>query len=174
MSFYSYFSDVEDGIVAYTFTTKTDTDYRVYFYPASDYSEYVQNYINLLKDGYIFGFTKVQPNEDKVELIDSRIKLTITQIVSDFFDNIGENSILLYHCDNEDGKQGKRNNCFTRWYKDSELLIFMEDTVIVVYDEEGQPLISNYLGFFVKNTNPNLEEIKIEFHSVKEDLIREK
>ncbi len=81
---------------------------------------------------------------------------------------------MLFHCDSDDGKQEKRNNCFTRWYNSSELPIFMEDTVIIVYDETGEPLIVNYIGFFAKENNPKLEEIKVEFHSVKEDLIKEK
>lgn len=175
MFFYPYLADVsDDDSIAYSFTTKTGTIYRVYFYPAKDYSDYVQAYPYLHQHGYIFGFTKTEPNENKTEALDAGIKATIIQIISEFFNQCGSDSILLYHCDNYDGKQQKRNNCFLRWYKQQLVSARMENTVITAYDETGHPVINNYVGFIIRRGHPLAGEIAEEFQGVKDDLVKEK
>lgn len=70
---------IVDGSVAYTFTTKTGTQYRVYFYPAKDYSIYVERYKFLTEFGFICGITKVEPDELKNEPFDAAIKCTVNR-----------------------------------------------------------------------------------------------
>lgn len=177
MSFYSFYSEqYNDGSVAYTFTTKTSTEYRVYFYPACDYSDYVSQYQLLSAFGFICGITKVEPNEDKKEPFDISIKETVKLIFIDFIKANGEEAILLYHCDYHDGKQEKRNNLFKIWYGEvrKHFELYMEDTDITVVDEDGRSILTNYLGFFITDSNPNKAAIQLEFHNVKSDLIKEK
>lgn len=177
MSFYSFLAEHDDdGSVAYTFTAKTGTDYRVYFYPAKDYSDHVVPYKFLSEYGFICGITKVEPNEFKIEPFDSWIKETVKLIFIDFIKEFGDEVILLYHCDYHDGKQQKRNSLFKLWHFEitERIAIYMEDTDITTVDEDGNPVLTNYLGFFILETNPNKEAIQAEFHSVKSDLIREK
>ncbi len=177
MSFYSFSSEHnDDGSVAYIFSTKTYTQYRVYFYPAKDYSIYITAYKFLSEFGFICGITKVEPNELKNEPLDLLIKETVKLIFIDFINQSGENVILLYHCDYEDGKQHKRNNLFKLWHREiaKRISIYLEDTDITQLDEDGQPLHTNYLGFLILNSNPNKGDIQTEFHKVKIDLISEK
>lgn len=177
MSFYSFLAEHDDdGSVAYAFTAKTGTDYRVYFYPAKDYSDYVVPYRFLSEFGFICGITKVVPNEFKIEPFDSWIKETVKLIFIDFIEEFGDEVILLYHCDYHDGKQRKRNSLFKLWHFEitERIAIYMEDTDITAVDEDGNPILTNYLGFFILEANPNKEAIQAEFHSVKSDLIREK
>lgn len=64
-AFYSYLFQEEQGITAAYFKTKTDTEYRVYFYPISEYFEKLSDETFLYRFGYFFGFTKLAPNEGK-------------------------------------------------------------------------------------------------------------
>jgi len=50
----------------------------------------------------------------------------------------------------------------------------MEDTQITAVDEQGNPIMTNYLGFLISENNPKRDAVLMEFHSVKEDLIKEK
>jgi hypothetical protein len=178
LSFYSFLAefDDQDGSVSYTFTAKTGTDYRVYFYPAKDYSDYVVPYRFLSEFGFICGITKVAPNEFKIEPFDVCIKETVKQIFIDFIHQFGDKVILLYHCDYHDGRQHKRNSLFRQWHSEvkERIAIYMEDTEISTVNADGNPILTNYLGFFILEVNPNKEAIKAEFHCVKSDLIREK
>lgn len=177
MSFYSYSLErTGDGGFYYTFITKASTEYRVYFYPASEYSEHVQNYEKLSKHGFISGFTKVHPNEDKNEPYDLKIENTIKLILSDFIKEMGIRVILLYHCDSADGRQEKRNNRFKKWFTQmaKHISIFMDDTFINTCDEEGNVLQIDYLGVVTDGQNPDINQITEEFHSVKGDLLRGK
>ena len=55
--FYSHIFNSEGDIVVAYFVTKTGTEYRVYFYPARDYSSLIENYFNLVnKHSIIFLF----------------------------------------------------------------------------------------------------------------------
>ncbi len=63
--YYTHEFNEEEGVTAAFFSTKTETKYRVYFYPARDFFEYIEEGKVIYDYGYYFGFTKVEPNEDK-------------------------------------------------------------------------------------------------------------
>lgn len=177
MPFYSYsFTVTDDGSVYYSFSTKTGTGYRVYFYPAADYSDYVLNYPELSNHGYIFGFTKVEPDEDKAENMDLRIKDTIRLVVLDFM-NLQKNlAVLLCHCDYYDGKQSKRMRLFKQWYDEGRKasMIFMEESEISTLDENGNVSSRNFLGYLIAENNPGKVHIANAFQAIREDLAKEK
>lgn len=67
--FYSYLFQEEDDISASYFQTNTGTEYRVYFYPISEYFEKLGSDTLLYQYGYFFGFTKLAPKAKKNPLI---------------------------------------------------------------------------------------------------------
>ncbi|MDP1973637.1 MAG: hypothetical protein Q8J87_11725, partial [Sediminibacterium sp.] len=85
--FYSYLFQEEEGITAAYFRTKSETEYRVYFYPIPEYFEKLNANTSLYNYGYFFGFTKLAPNEGKKEPLDFRIRNTILNIINQFFED---------------------------------------------------------------------------------------
>lgn len=120
--FYSYLFQEEEGITAAYFRTKSETEYRVYFYPIPEYFEKINVDTSLYKYGYFFGFTKLAPNEGKKESLDFKVRNTILNIINQFFEDKGIDKILLFYCDDEDGKKIKRSNCFDIWFEMAETI----------------------------------------------------
>ena len=117
--YYSQEFNEEGGVIAANFTTKTGTKYRVYFYPAKDYFDQISEGTNLSSCGYYFGFTKVAPNEGKCEPFDARVMYTIVNVINEFFESQGKESILIFHCSDEGGndKKYKRAKMFDDWFE---------------------------------------------------------
>jgi hypothetical protein len=124
---------------------------------------------------YYLGITKVRPNEDKKEPLDILIKKTVTKIILDFFDSLGDKTVLIFHYESDDNKQHKRSKCFGRWYNDSghvENFIVNEST-IETYN--GENLIAvDFIGLILTSNNQSKNEVLDEFHRAKENLIGNK
>lgn len=78
--FYSYLFQEEEGITAAYFRTKSQTEYRVYFYPIPEYFDKLNADTSLYNHGYFFGFTKLAPNEGKKEPLDFKIRNTMKKL----------------------------------------------------------------------------------------------
>lgn len=175
--FYSYLFQEEEQVTAAYFSTRTGTEYRIYFYPASEYFDALPGDSLLNKNGYFFGFTKLAPNEDKNEAFDPRIRNTILQIVSDFFEEVaGADKVLIFHCDDADGRKAKRSKSFGDWYESSDTSsCFLKiDETIVLLDEHGKVVDEDYLSLIIQCDNLEKEQIVKEFQSLKESLIANK
>jgi hypothetical protein len=174
--FYSYLFQEEEGITAAYFQTKTGTEYRVYFYPIPEYFEKLSPDTQLYHCGYFFGFTKLAPNEGKKEPIDFRVRNTILIVISEFFEEKGIDKVLIFHCDDDDGKKSKRSNSFDLWYKMSETKTCFKkfDEEIIVTDEYGIKIDTDYMSLIIECENPNIELLLKEFQSLKEQLIANK
>lgn len=173
--FYSYIFQEEDQVTAVYFSTHTGTEYRVYFYPASEYFDGISEETLLYKQGYFFGFTKLAPNEDKKEHIDTRVRNTILQAISDFFDEKGIDKVLIFYCDDGDGKKAKRAKCFDEWYQAAEIKNCFKkiDEEIVIPLDTGNVDI-DYMSLIIECKNPQEESITKEFQQLKERLIGNK
>lgn len=175
MDFYSYLSEESSGAIAYLFQTKTDTRYRVFFYPVADYNQYFENCPYTLQHGYIFGIAKGDPHEDKKEPFDKCIKNTVEKVVIDFFESYGNTSFLIYNYESYDEKQRKRSLCFDRWYNSSDYSSKLEkvETVIESPNKDGEISI-DYIGLIIMKDNVYIEQAMAEFHTAKELLVSSK
>lgn len=99
--YYSHEFLEDEGIIAAIFITRTQTEYRVYFYPTKDYFENIPEGGLIYQRGYHFGFTKVAPNENKVEPPDMMVGNTIVNVVKEFFESYEE--IVVNELTGEDG-----------------------------------------------------------------------
>lgn len=171
--FYSYLFQEEEGVTAAYFKTNTGTEYRVYYYPIPEYFDTLKQDTLLYNSGYFFGFTKLAPNEDKKEPLDFRVRNTILITINEFFEEKGIDKILVFYCDDGDGKKFKRSICFDSWYELAEAKNCFKkyDEEIIITDENGEKTDIDYMSLIVECDNPNIEAILIEFQSLKEQFI---
>ncbi|MFX8473968.1 DUF6169 family protein, partial [Acinetobacter baumannii] len=74
-------------------------------------------YKKICKNGFLFGITKTEEFDGLIQHFDRAIKATTVDILIDFF-NKNREAILIYHCDDSDGKQYKRDQNFVKWNDD--------------------------------------------------------
>jgi Family of unknown function (DUF6169) len=174
--FYSHLFQEEEGVTAAYFKTNSGTEYRVYFYPITEYFDKLDKDTILYNYGYYFGFTKMAPNEEKKEPIDFKVRNTILVTINDFFEEKGIDKILIFHCDDGDGKKSKRATAFDSWYDLSKTKTCFKkyDEEIIITDESGEKIDIDYMSLIVECANPNITEILIEFQSLKEQFIANK
>lgn len=174
--FYSYLFQEEEGVIAAYFKTNSGTEYRVYFYPVPEYFDTLKEDTFLYKFGYFFGFTKMAPNEDKKEPLDFRVRNTILITINEFFEVKGIDKVLIFYCDDGDGKKSKRSICFDSWYNMSATRNCYKkyDEEIIITDENGEKIDVNYMSLIIECDNPNVDAILVEFQSLKEQLITDK
>jgi hypothetical protein len=176
--YYSHEFQMEEQIIVANFKTKTATEYRVYFYPAKDYFDNIPEGSKIYEKGYHFGFTKVGEHESRVEPVDFLIGNTIANIAKEFFELYGLDNILIFHCDNSDGKKEKRLRTFDAWYRcgphdgcfkkyDEEIIVNEEIDGQVVSDKE-------YLSLIIKCDHGYEDQILDEFQQLKDKMILEK
>lgn len=165
---YSFLRILDEGKgIVYTFSNEK-YGYTIYFND-SVYKDLLEGCKLLSQGSYSFGFfnTDIAPDERKKG--DPRIGVTMSKIIEDFFQADGKNSIVLFHCDGTDSMGLHRHKTFSRWYRDSEIkeVVTMYQIEIEVENE------THYLGFICHNENTNIEEIKMEFDSVAQNLTPE-
>lgn len=174
--FYSYLFQEEQEITAAYFRTKSETEYRVYFYPIPEYFDKLNADTSLYHFGYFFGFTKLAPNEGKKEPLDFKVRNTILNIINQFFEEKGVDKVLLFYCDDDDGKKIKRANCFDLWFELAETKTCFKkyDEEIIIKDENDSVVDVEYLSLIIECNNAKIELILNEFQSLKEQLISDK
>lgn len=174
--FYSFLFEEEESITVAYFSTKSETKYRAYFYPIPDYFDKLSPETLLYQFGYHFGFTKLAPNEERKEPIDFRVRNTIIAIINKFFEEKGIDKILIFYCDDGDGKNTKRSISFDNWYEVAETKTCYKkyDEQIIVVDESGNKTSTDYISLIIECENPHVDSILMEFQSLKESLIAAK
>lgn len=177
--YYTHEFNIDEGITVALFTTKTDTKYRVYFYPVKDYFDTIPEDSIISTHGFYFGFTKVEPNENKLEPIDFKVMNTIVNIVNEFFEvSVGEKILLLFHCSDEGGKTSKIkrskrfNDCFLDCNTKNKFEKFNEE-LFVPHEIDGQihPLDKEYLSIIIESDNADKDLVLEEFQELKNKLI---
>ncbi len=176
MKHYPFDFKQEANIIIATFTKVTNTQYRVYFYPCQEYLTNINTDSNLYRSCYFFGFTKLSPNERKIEPIDLKVRNTILSIIHQFFSIRGQDHYLLFFCDNDDNKNLKRAKCFDLWYRRSDFynLFVKLDEEIVYYDEQVNTKNYEDLSLILPINNPQNERIQEEFLTFKSQLFQNK
>jgi hypothetical protein len=163
-----------DGAVHYVFTTDTDLVYSVYFNPP-DFSDYLEELPLLSQHGCLFGFFPVDEIGSK-KSEDSGISATLYKIVEDYFNSYGDEKVLLFHCDSDDGKQQGRDKLFEKWFKKKPAdLIISKDGLEVEIEREGGSIKTEYLGFIIHGENDELlQTVKEEFVEISAMIVSRK
>jgi len=141
----------------------------VYFYPAKDFFSQIKSGSFLDSSGFFFGFTKLFPNESKIESTDLTVRNTIIKIVEEE----GKDKNFFFHCDDGDGKKSKRAIIFDKWFKSSIASSRYKklDEQIILFNSQGNQDSTEYISLIIERNNSNIEHITIEFQLLKEDLI---
>ena len=105
-------------------------------------------------------------SEDKPSF-DSRIGVTVANIVKDYLKQYGINIIIVYSCETNDNKQAKRNAKFHRWFDD-----YVPELNFDVFDKsyseemENGDMIPQYLTVLFSKTHPRVTLIRSELEKV--------
>lgn len=170
--FYSYLFQQEADVTAAYFKTKSSSEYRVYFYPAKEYFDQLKEGTILYRNSYYFGFTKLEPHEDKKEQLDFRVRNTIYKIIIEFFQRHGEHKILIFSYDDGDGRKAKRSLCFNNWFDmfiPADYFVKFDEEIIIASESRAADI--EYMSIIFQKDNSSLKEIVAEFQSLKEQLI---
>lgn len=122
---------------------------------------FVEDYTFMDENAYQFFILELQGNHS---VKDSLVRDTIWAIIETFF--LENNPVILYICDMSDGKQAIRNRLFSMWYYEYEQrknFTFLSTKVEV-------ESTNYYASIIIKNTNPQLDNIKASFNSFIENM----
>ncbi|MCP9750465.1 DUF6169 family protein [Ferruginibacter sp. HRS2-29] len=177
--YYSHEFNEDDGVIAANFITKTGTQYRVYFYPAVDYFDQIQSGMRLSEASYYFGFTKVAPNEGKAEHYDPRVMNTIVNVINEFYEEQGKESILIFHCSDEGGndKKYKRAKLFNDWFERATSKYcykkFNEEIIVNEYTGQNGEVVTDkeYMSLIIQCDNNDINKALEEFQVIKDAII---
>ncbi len=166
-SFYSFTKEEDEDGIFYHFVTRYNFVYTVYF-KIDEYTTYIDEFPLLLQKGFAFGFRKTAIENAK-NADDLSVFSTLYQIINDFFNSNGHETVLLYHCDQTDGRQLIRSKLFDRWERKIENSILERHAVEVCIQDKDF-----YLGFITSSDNPFLGDVINEFESFSYYIIQGK
>lgn len=88
---------------------------------------------------------------------DKKVRDTILYIIEEFFECNPD--ILLYQCETGDNRQAVRDRLFIKWFKEymGNEKYYIKISTIIAED------IENYTSIIVQKSNPNLENIILDF-----------
>lgn len=96
---------------------------------------------------------------------DPKVEKTILAILNQFF--VEHLDVLLYMCDDSDGREANRNRLFLTWFRNNaDLNRFTIRTASAVVEGKGF-----YAAIIVENRNPLLETIIADFEMTAQALI---
>lgn len=103
-------------------------------------------------------------SQGKHSVKDPLVRETIWVILETFF--LENNPVILYICDMSDGKQAIRNRLFSMWYYEYE----QQESFTFLSTKVEVESTDYYASVLVKNSNPQLEDIKVAFNSFIENM----
>jgi hypothetical protein len=162
--------DEEDGRTSYVFTSSNGSVYSVSF-NSNEYDKYTELYPHLFTYGYSFGFFRMTKPVNRVKE-DELIFSTIEAIVIDFCNKIGNEIVLLYHCDYKDGRQSFRDKLFRDKFEASlNRDGFKRDRYELYIPEKDE---SHYMGYITPVSNPKIDLVQLEFDACSFNLMQDK
>lgn len=167
--FYNYIvEEDENNVITYGFSTKSGALYYVYFDP-NQYVEHIDKYPALLNAGFGFGFFRYgAQNHAKSDL---KIANTISRIIIDFMNETSHDSVLLFHCDYGDNRQGSRDKLFETWYNncDAKNEIIKKRIEVNRINDDGS-ITEFFLGCLISVKNKKANEVETQFDLFSENL----
>jgi hypothetical protein len=155
---YSFSGNSASG--SYNFTTDFGIIVDVFF----EEGAYIfPKYPNFKELTYQFGIRTTEPVKG-----DPKVKSTIIYILYSHF-AVNPNSILIWICDNLDGKHLLRNRKFNSWFLDCQDRDYVKlNTEIIVESEDGST--SSFVSIVYLQDNPHAEEITAAFNNLEADF----
>lgn len=172
--FYDFVREHSESSVHYLFQTNRGAIFSVFFNPA-EFSDYLDELPYLSKIGCLFGFFPVDDSYPK-ETPSPLFVNTLYKIIEDYFNTYGTDKVLLFHCDNEDGKQKVRDRLFNQWFnKNPENYSLIKNGLQVEIERVDGTSITEYLGFIIYgNDTELLNKVNAEFISIAAMMITRK
>ena len=169
-SFHPYqLADEENGNISYVFYSTNGAVYAVSF-DESGYDKYLNEYPNLFKSGYALGFFQVTLPIHKI-IKDPLLFNTIENIIEEFVTRIGNDIVLLYHCDYSDGRQSQRDKLFRDKFEKSLLKDKFAISRYELYIPETDT--KQYMGYITSINNPNIKMVELEFDACSFNLLQD-
>jgi hypothetical protein len=161
----------EDGSITYLFATRNNIVYTVYF-NLDEYDKYLEKYPILLQKSYGFGFSR---NPEKPKFKDSTVLPTIHDILLDFITKQDDDTVVLYHCQNNDANtmQAARERMFAKIYQDSDYKnTILKKSLEVELSVKGLR-VPYFISLITKFTNPQLEQVLLEMDAFSVEIASE-
>lgn len=96
----------------YLFTVQRGITYEVRFKPSGYLFENAQPFVDSVFEMVLL---PINADVDQEKPLDARIQPTVVAIIRHFF--IHKEKVLLYVCENKDGKGAARNRKFDQWFR---------------------------------------------------------
>lgn len=96
---------------------------------------------------------------------DQKIMQTVGAIIEEFFDK--NQSVVLYICDNSDGRQAVRDRIFTGWFD----IYKNKDNYTLLHGEAEFDGIGYFTSVIIRNDNPDLQDVINAFNEFKQFIL---
>lgn len=153
-----------DGTIIYEFITDYLKGYSVYFTQSAIDLNQCFDSPSICEFGYVFGFMGFEGEKRK----DDAIFPTLKRIIEDFYQENGDDKVLVFTCDTADERQQCREKLFSTWLSSDDCVGYLWD-FIEVYDEVSNK--TYYHGYLFKSNHPKSENIKKEFDGFADSLL---
>ncbi len=176
---YRFYPEQDSGNInaVFKFTTTSQVEYAVTFIEATriidilDEFPVLSNGIYLIIDA-IHSPTHLTP-------LDARIGKTIADILCHYLDTVDRNALIIYNCEEGDGKQEKRFNKFNRWFNQYgtslELLKTDKEILVPVFQENaGAQYVSTFVSIIHAQEHPRKSHIENEIIALKQKMMKDK
>ena len=157
--FYSFTSEIFNNGASYSFITRNNAEYSVYFTDVTKIIDILDDFQVISNAMYMT--VEVAEIENEKTPFDSLIGITISAIIMDYYSYYGDNLIIVYNCDERDGRQSLRFEKFNRWFnrysKDSSLISYNKS--IFVEEQRSIDDIAVYITFMFSKKNVQISNI---------------
>lgn len=147
----------------YEFATDFGLTYQIFFLDCSSlFQDLPLNSEFAFSFSFSFAILNNSP-EEKIPL-DSKVELTIAEVIKTFFER--NDRLILYTCDDSDGKESARDRKFNHWFikNNTDHQLIKLDKKITVENK----ILYNTLIF--KSNTPHSANIENSFHSLCEEF----
>lgn len=96
---------------------------------------------------------------------DIKIMQTVGAIIEEFFNK--NQSVVLYICDNSDGRQAVRDRIFTAWFDIYE----NKDKFTFLHGEAEFDGVGYFTSIIIRNDNPDLQDVIDAFNDFKQFIL---
>jgi hypothetical protein len=161
----------------FKFTTSYQLVYAITFIEADKIIDILDDY-PVLANGIYLIIDAIQGAPLSTPL-DARVGKTIAEILRHYLNTVDVGSIIIYNCDERDGKQVKRFNTFNRWFhqycKSMDLLKIDKEVRIPSWSEEsGEYYTSAFISFMYVKGHPRKEVVETEVIKLEQKIIGNK
>jgi hypothetical protein len=165
--------EAENINAVYSFTTSFDVVYSVSFIEITRIIDVFDNYPSLSNGIYLV----VEPTFSPKDIIrfGPKTGLTVCRICEHYMNNTDLNSLIIYNCDENDGRQFERHIKFSRWFSGYATDIELEkiDKKILMPQRDAEKrvfYILSFLSLIFRKQHPRYKNIISEVNLAAESI----